>query len=126
MESRDKLNFNKEQSICAGCHLTFNPDSMFFDIRDALFFVLSECQVCMNLTSYDQNHCFTYSSCPLQVENTNEIFESKKDQPPIQNEPPVAGAIRWAQFLFHRLKQTIILFLKVPEMLKCELINVVN
>lgn len=69
---------------------------------------------------------FTHSPRPLQVENTNEIFESKKDQPPIQNEPPVAGAIRWAQFLFHRLKQTIILFLKVPEMLKCELINTVN
>lgn len=69
---------------------------------------------------------FTCSPCQLQVENTNEIFESKKDQPPIQNEPPVAGAIRWAQFLFHRLKQTIILFLKIPEMLKCELINMVN
>lgn len=68
----------------------------------------------------------TCSHCPLQVDNTNEIFESKKDQPPIQNEPPVAGAIRWAQFLFHRLKHTIILFLKVPEMLKCELIHTVN
>lgn len=63
----------------------------------------------------------------LQVENKNEIFEARKSKPPlIMNEPPVAGAIRWAQFLFHRLKRTILPFLKVPEMLKCELISAVS
>ncbi|XP_075882096.1 dynein axonemal heavy chain 10-like isoform X2 [Nelusetta ayraudi] len=59
-----------------------------------------------------------------EVENKTEIFEARKSKPPlIKNEPPVAGAIRWAQFLFHRLKRTILPFLKVPEMLKCELIG---
>lgn len=66
-------------------------------------------------------------SCLLQVENKNEIFEARRSKPPlIMNEPPVAGAIRWAQFLFQRLKRTILPFLKVPEMLKCELISAVS
>lgn len=65
--------------------------------------------------------------CLLQVDNTNEIFEAKKDKPPLmKNEPPVAGAIKWAEFLFQRLKHIILRFLKVPEMLKCDLMNAVN
>ncbi|TNN52944.1 Dynein heavy chain 10, axonemal [Liparis tanakae] len=51
----------------------------------------------------------------------SEIFEEKKDNPPLnRNEPPVAGAIRWAQSLFQRIKHTILQFLEVPEMLKSE------
>lgn len=63
----------------------------------------------------------------LQVDNTNEIFEARKDKPPlIKNEPPVAGAIRWAHSLFHRLKHTILPFLEVPEMLESEQIKAVS
>nr|XP_046243361.1 dynein axonemal heavy chain 10 [Scatophagus argus] len=56
-----------------------------------------------------------------EVDSINELFEAKKDKPPLhKNEPPVAGAIRWAQSLFRRLKHTILPFLKVPEMLESE------
>lgn len=56
-----------------------------------------------------------------EVDRTREIFETMKDKPPLnKNEPPVAGAIRWTRFLFHRIKYAILPFLKVPEMLDCE------
>lgn len=38
----------------------------------------------------------------------------------------MAGAIRWARFLFHRIKYAILPFLKVPEMLDCEKNKVVS
>ncbi|XP_029296329.1 dynein heavy chain 10, axonemal [Cottoperca gobio] len=57
----------------------------------------------------------------VQVDSINELFEAKKDKPPLnKNEPPVAGAIRWAQSLCHRIKHTILPFLKVPEMMESE------
>ena len=57
----------------------------------------------------------------------NEIFEAKKDKPPLnKNEPPVAGAIRWVRSLFHRIKHTILPFLKMPEMLETEEGNMVS
>lgn len=75
----------------------------------------------------NQDHIYELLFCLLQVEDKNEIFEARKSKPPlIKNEPPIAGAIRWAQFLFHRLKCTILPFLKVPEMLKCALISAVS
>lgn len=75
----------------------------------------------------NQDHIYELFFCLLQVEDKNEIFEARKIKPPlIKNEPPIAGAIRWAQFLFHRLKCTILPFLKVPEMLKCALISAVS
>uniref|UniRef100_A0A7N8Y270 Dynein axonemal heavy chain 10 n=1 Tax=Mastacembelus armatus TaxID=205130 RepID=A0A7N8Y270_9TELE len=44
----------------------------------------------------------------------NQLFELKKYKPPLyKNEPPVAGSIRWARFLLHRIKQTILPFLEV-------------
>ncbi|XP_031164939.2 dynein heavy chain 10, axonemal [Sander lucioperca] len=56
-----------------------------------------------------------------EVDSINEIFEEEKDKPPLnKNEPPVAGAIRWVQSLIHRIKHTILPFLKVPEMLESE------
>ncbi|KAL7391500.1 hypothetical protein ABVT39_010104 [Epinephelus coioides] len=56
-----------------------------------------------------------------EVDGINEIFEAKKDKPPLnKNEPPVAGAIRWVRFLFHRIKRTILSFLDVSEMLENE------
>ncbi|KAK9522770.1 hypothetical protein VZT92_019216 [Zoarces viviparus] len=56
-----------------------------------------------------------------EVDSGSEIFEAKKDNPPLnRNEPPVGGAIRWAHSISHRIKQTILPFLKVPEMLESE------
>lgn len=75
---------------------------------------------------YHKHFC-SVPFCLLQVDNTNEIFNARKDKPPlIKNEPPVAGAIRWVQSLFHRLKHTILPFLKVPEMLESEQIKAVS
>uniref|UniRef100_A0A3Q2PNV9 Dynein axonemal heavy chain 10 n=1 Tax=Fundulus heteroclitus TaxID=8078 RepID=A0A3Q2PNV9_FUNHE len=56
-----------------------------------------------------------------EVDSIHDIFEEEKDKPHLtKNEPPVAGAIRWARALVHRIKQTILPFLKVPEMLSSE------
>ncbi|KAK5620023.1 Dynein heavy chain 10, axonemal [Crenichthys baileyi] len=56
-----------------------------------------------------------------EVDSINDIFEAEKDQPQLtKNEPPVAGAIRWARTLVHHIKQTILPLLKVPEMLSRE------
>lgn len=70
-----------------------------------------------------ENRC----SILLQVEQTNETFQTMKDKLP-QNklEPPVAGAITWTRFLFRHLKNTIISFLKVPEMRESEHIKTVS
>uniref|UniRef100_A0A7N8XJR9 Dynein axonemal heavy chain 10 n=1 Tax=Mastacembelus armatus TaxID=205130 RepID=A0A7N8XJR9_9TELE len=57
----------------------------------------------------------------VQVDSINQLFELKKYKPPLyKNEPPVAGSIRWARFLLHRIKQTILPFLEVPEILDSE------
>ncbi|XP_043967273.1 dynein axonemal heavy chain 10 [Gambusia affinis] len=56
-----------------------------------------------------------------EVDSISEIFEAEKDHPQLtKNEPPVAGAIRWARALARRIKKTILPFLKVPEMLDSE------
>uniref|UniRef100_A0A3Q3MNV8 Dynein axonemal heavy chain 10 n=1 Tax=Mastacembelus armatus TaxID=205130 RepID=A0A3Q3MNV8_9TELE len=56
-----------------------------------------------------------------EVDSINQLFELKKYKPPLyKNEPPVAGSIRWARFLLHRIKQTILPFLEVPEILDSE------
>ncbi|XP_022608125.1 dynein heavy chain 10, axonemal [Seriola dumerili] len=56
-----------------------------------------------------------------EVARINDIFEAKKDKPPLnKNEPPVAGSIRWTRSLFYRIKQTILPFLDVPEMAESE------
>lgn len=50
-----------------------------------------------------------------------------KDKPPRNKyEPPVAGAIKWTQFLFCRLKNTITSFLEVPEMCEAEHMKTVS
>uniref|UniRef100_A0A4W6GCG3 Dynein axonemal heavy chain 10 n=1 Tax=Lates calcarifer TaxID=8187 RepID=A0A4W6GCG3_LATCA len=62
-----------------------------------------------------------------EVDSINELFEAKKDKPPLnRNEPPVAGSIRWVRSLLHRIKHTILPFLEVPEMQECEQRNVVS
>ncbi|XP_033947329.1 dynein axonemal heavy chain 10 [Pseudochaenichthys georgianus] len=57
-----------------------------------------------------------------EVDSINDMFEAEKDKPPtlLRNEPPVARAIRWAQSLVHPIKQTLLPFLKEPQMLECE------
>ncbi|XP_071339029.1 dynein axonemal heavy chain 10 [Trachinotus anak] len=56
-----------------------------------------------------------------EVASMNEIFEARKDKPPLnKNEPPVAGSIRWSRSLLYRIKQTILPFLDVPEMAESE------
>ncbi|NXG46545.1 DYH10 protein, partial [Psilopogon haemacephalus] len=57
----------------------------------------------------------------VSVENINEIFVQKQNDPPLwKNHPPVAGAISWSRFLFHRIKDTIVRFQKVEGMLASE------
>ncbi|CAG5923192.1 unnamed protein product [Menidia menidia] len=59
-----------------------------------------------------------------EVDSISEVFKAEKDNPPLSiGEPPVAGAIRWAGVILHHIKQTILPFLKVPEMLESEQIK---
>ncbi|NXI97836.1 DYH10 protein, partial [Psophia crepitans] len=55
------------------------------------------------------------------VENVKQIFvQNLKDPPLYKNHPPVAGAIYWSRSLFYRIKQTIIRFQEVEELLTSE------
>uniref|UniRef100_H3BAL0 Dynein axonemal heavy chain 10 n=1 Tax=Latimeria chalumnae TaxID=7897 RepID=H3BAL0_LATCH len=56
-----------------------------------------------------------------EVDIMNSIFTKHLDNPPLnKNQPPVAGAIYWERSLFDRMKQTIIRFQEVEEMLSSE------
>ncbi|XP_009955032.1 PREDICTED: dynein heavy chain 10, axonemal, partial [Leptosomus discolor] len=56
-----------------------------------------------------------------EVENVKQIFvQNLKDPPLYKNYPPVAGAIYWSRFLFHRIKHPIIRFQEVEELLASE------
>ncbi|XP_036382121.1 dynein heavy chain 10, axonemal [Megalops cyprinoides] len=56
-----------------------------------------------------------------EVDIINELFEQNKHNPPLsKNQPPVAGAIYWERALFQRIKNTILRFLEVPEMMESE------
>ncbi|XP_076854099.1 dynein axonemal heavy chain 10 [Brachyhypopomus gauderio] len=56
-----------------------------------------------------------------EVDIIDEMFVQHKDNPPLnKNQPPVAGAIYWERSLFHRIKNTVIRFQEVPEMLENE------
>ncbi|NXT57793.1 DYH10 protein, partial [Pluvianellus socialis] len=57
----------------------------------------------------------------VSVENIKQIFvKNFKDPPLYKNHPPVAGAIYWSRSLFYRIKQTIIRFQEVEELLASE------
>ncbi|NXA30108.1 DYH10 protein, partial [Ibidorhyncha struthersii] len=57
----------------------------------------------------------------VSVENVKQIFvQNLKDPPLYKNHPPVAGAIYWSRSLFCRIKQTIIRFQEVEELLASE------
>ncbi|KAF7665535.1 hypothetical protein LDENG_00140280 [Lucifuga dentata] len=55
-----------------------------------------------------------------EVDAINEIFEVRKDNPPLKYEPPVAGVISWVRSLLYRMKITILPFLEVQEILENE------
>lgn len=43
-----------------------------------------------------------------EIDQTVEIFDKHRDSPPVtKNQPPVAGAIKWARSLLARVKQTM-------------------
>jgi dynein heavy chain, axonemal len=53
-----------------------------------------------------------------EVDIIEEIFLKHKDNPPCaKNQPKVAGAIAWSHSLFDRIKQTIVRFQSLKEML---------
>ncbi|XP_019908369.3 dynein heavy chain 10, axonemal [Esox lucius] len=57
-----------------------------------------------------------------EVDIINGTFLNCKDNPPLdKNQPPVAGAIYWERSLFYRIKDTIIRFQEVPDMLESKL-----
>lgn len=53
-----------------------------------------------------------------EVDGINEIFQENKRSPPIsKNQPPVAGAISWSRSLFQRIKQTVLRFQTMKELI---------
>ena len=51
-----------------------------------------------------------------EIDTTTDIFEQHKDSPPVtKNQPPVAGAIKWARSLLARVKQTMQKLQKTEE-----------
>lgn len=57
---------------------------------------------------------FTQEVAEIEV-----IFNRDKDAPPIsKNQPPVAGAIRWANALLYHVKTTVLKFNAMPELLQ--------
>ncbi|XP_027024931.2 dynein axonemal heavy chain 10 isoform X2 [Tachysurus fulvidraco] len=54
-----------------------------------------------------------------EVDIINEMFIQNKDNPPLnKNQPPVTGSIFWERSLFHSIKNTIVQFQEVPEVLQ--------
>ncbi|KAM9822155.1 dynein axonemal heavy chain 10-like isoform 2-T2 [Syngnathus typhle] len=57
-----------------------------------------------------------------EVDSVNDLFEENKNKPKInKNEPPVAGSIRWAHTLFHRVKDGMLPLLTMPDLLESEM-----
>lgn len=56
-----------------------------------------------------------------EVDTINQLFVAHKDAPPIsRNQPPVAGAISWSHSLFLRIKQTVLRFQTMKELIDSE------
>lgn len=56
-----------------------------------------------------------------EVENTKNIFYSKRHTPPVnKNYPPVSGAITWAASLFHSIKRPILRFKGMAGLLETQ------
>lgn len=53
-----------------------------------------------------------------EVEIMDQLFKSNKEKPPIsKNQPPCGGTIIWERSLFLRIKQTVLKFQTMEEML---------
>ena len=53
-----------------------------------------------------------------EVDAINDLFRDNKKHPPIsKNQPPVAGAISWSRSLFQRIKQTVLRFQTMKELI---------
>ena len=53
-----------------------------------------------------------------EVDSIDTLFVENQDNPPIsRNQPPVAGAIGWSHSLFLRIKQTVLRFQTMKELI---------
>ncbi|KAG7265791.1 LOW QUALITY PROTEIN: hypothetical protein CRUP_036669 [Coryphaenoides rupestris] len=55
-----------------------------------------------------------------EVDMISRDFDAHKEKPPLNNHPPVAGAISWERLLFSRIKNPILRFQEMGEMLESE------
>ncbi|XP_037090995.1 dynein heavy chain 10, axonemal-like [Pollicipes pollicipes] len=57
-----------------------------------------------------------------EVDDVAKMFNECKDAPPLhKNHPSVSGAIHWERLLFHKIKRTIVKFLKCDAMMNTEM-----
>lgn len=67
--------------------------------------------------------CFDIDACflTLQVNIMDILFQEGKALPPLfKNQPPVAGSVFWERSLFLRMKNPIIKFLTMQDMMLTE------
>ena len=56
-----------------------------------------------------------------EVDAINDLFQEHKRSPPIsKNQPKVAGAISWSRSLFQRIKQTVLRFQTMKDLIDSE------
>ena len=56
-----------------------------------------------------------------EVDAINELFIKHKDKPPVsKNQPQVAGAISWSRSLFQRIKNTVLRFQTMKDLIDSE------
>uniref|UniRef100_A0A8C5M6C0 Dynein heavy chain tail domain-containing protein n=1 Tax=Leptobrachium leishanense TaxID=445787 RepID=A0A8C5M6C0_9ANUR len=56
-----------------------------------------------------------------EIDIVNNLFTQNQENPPLyKDHPPVAGSIYWERSLFYRIKQTILRFLEMEEMLSSD------
>ena len=103
-------------------------DSSFQKLRSAegAFDLLQNFQHIQSRESINKQMMEKYQDILLQyskeVEHLAELFETHRHDPPIyRNYPPIAGAISWAQGLYHRAKKPILRFRSMQDLLKSQL-----
>ena len=61
------------------------------------------------------------STFEKEVDNVNRLFEDSRENPPVsKNQPPTAGAISWSRSLFQRIKNTVLRFQTMKELIDSE------
>lgn len=56
-----------------------------------------------------------------EIDSIYEIFQKYKNDPPVyKNYPPASGAIAWARFLFKSMKNPMLKFLSIEELMNSE------